>query len=228
MPSEMPRRLTPAPQVVVGLFIILLGLTLTASNFGWIDTFFLHRLLGYWPIIIVGLGAAKIAGARNPGERVFGGVVAFIGLWLLVGIEQFFPLLLIVLGGVLISRARRAEPGGLVRPDDLGTEFAIWSGIERRVSTREFRGATLTAIMGGIEIDFREAGTASGEAVVDLFVVMGGAELTVPPDWRVVNQVTPFMGGVEDHSTGRAGAQHTLVVRGTVIGGRRGTTIGQL
>ena len=99
------------------------------------------------------------------------------------------------------------------------SEFAIWSGLQRRVASPAFRRAELTAIMGGIELDLRQAGTENGEAVIDVFVMWGGIEITVPPDWAVSNQVTPILGGAEDKSTGTQQARHRLVVKGVVIMG---------
>ena len=55
--------------------------------------------------------------------------------------------------------------------------------------------------MGGIEMDLRPASTATGDAVIDVFVMWGGIEITVPPDWAVVNHILPIMGGVVDKST---------------------------
>ena len=73
--------------------------------------------------------------------------------------------------------------------------------------------------MGGIEFDLRHAGTDNGEAVIEVFVLWGGIEIIVPPDWAVSNQVTPIMGGAEDSSTGTQQARHRLVVKGVVIMG---------
>jgi predicted membrane protein len=73
--------------------------------------------------------------------------------------------------------------------------------------------------MGGIELDLRAAGTATGEAVIDVFVMWGGVEIWVPPDWAVSNEVNLLMGGAEDRSTGAQGATHRLIVRGFVVMG---------
>jgi predicted membrane protein len=98
-------------------------------------------------------------------------------------------------------------------------EWAIWSGIERRVASPAFRRADLTAVMGGIDLDLRQAGTDQGEAVIEVFVLWGGVEIKVPPDWAVSNDVTVIMGGAEDKSSGTQQARHRLVVKGVVIMG---------
>jgi hypothetical protein len=99
------------------------------------------------------------------------------------------------------------------------SDVAIWSGLERRITSSTFKHADLTAVMGGIDLDLRQASTDTGQAVVDVFVLWGGIEITVPPDWAVQNEVTPIMGGAEDKSTGTQQARHRLIVRGVVIMG---------
>jgi predicted membrane protein len=99
------------------------------------------------------------------------------------------------------------------------SEVAVWAGKQRRIAEPSFRRADLTAIMGGVELDLRAAGTASGEAVIDVFVMWGGIEIWVPPNWAVVNKVGVLMGGVEDKSTGTQDARHRLIVRGFVVMG---------
>jgi predicted membrane protein len=99
--------------------------------------------------------------------------------------------------------------------------FALLSGIKRRWGKSAFRGAEVTAFMGGCELDLRDALMSSGElAVVDVFVVMGGVNIFVPPNWTVSQEVVPLMGGVHDktRSVPSNPAQH-LLVRGTVVMG---------
>ena len=162
--------------------------------------------------------------------------------------SMLWPLAVVGFGILLITRAiRGAQPGreGLGYPtypsgsapaptapgpginpsfrpgvmEQTLSEFAMWSGIQRRVSSPAFRRGELTAIMGGIELDLRQAATENGEAVIDVFVLWGGIEIQVPPDWAVSNQVTPIMGGAEDGSTGTQASKHRLVVKGVVIMG---------
>jgi hypothetical protein len=222
-----PRRLTA--QVVVGLLVVLFGLLLTAGNLGWVDRRQVLGLIRYWPLAISAIGVSKLLSADVRSSRVFAGTLIFFGLWLTAGqvytfrvhVFQWWPLLL-VLGGVwLIARAwdREREVPALGARDAGGSEFAFWSGVKRRVASADFKRADLTAVMGGIEMDLRQASTASGDAVIDVFAMWGGIEITVPPDWAIINHIVPIMGGVVDKSTGTQAAAHRLHLHGVVLMG---------
>jgi hypothetical protein len=238
------------PQAVLGLLIIVMGVMLTADNLGLADTeYFIWR---YWPTILIAVGFAKMFQGRGSSGRVFGGILALVGSAMVaervfdlpIDVGDWWPMILVILGIVIISRARggsrlraaQVPPGPPGEPDlaTLGTpahagatlsnettvsEFAMWAGKQRRLSSAAFRHADLTAIMGGIELDLRQAATANGEAVVDLFVMWGGVEIWVPPDWAVSNQVGLLMAGAEDKSSGTQDAKHRLIVRGFVLMG---------
>jgi hypothetical protein len=99
--------------------------------------------------------------------------------------------------------------------------FSLLSSSKRRWGKTIFRGADTTAFMGGCELDLRDALMSTGElAVIDVFVIMGGVNIFVPPHWTVSQEVVPLMGGVHDktRSVPSNPAQH-LLVRGTVVMG---------
>lgn len=101
------------------------------------------------------------------------------------------------------------------------SQFAMLGSSRRRWGKSIFRGAETTAFMGGCELDLRDALMGVGElAVVDVFVIMGGVNIRVPPHWTVSQEIVPLMGGVHDktHSVPSNPAQH-LLVRGTVVMG---------
>jgi predicted membrane protein len=61
---------------------------------------------------------------------------------------------------------------------------------------------------------------AGGQAVINIFAMMGGFEIVVPETWRVISEVTPFMGGIEDKSRTSANPNApTLVIRGFMMMG---------
>jgi predicted membrane protein len=95
-------------------------------------------------------------------------------------------------------------------------------GVVRRSNSQTFEGADLTAVMGGCEIDLRQASmVAGGEAVIDVFAFWGGIDIKVPEDWTVIVRAIPLMGGVEDKTRvpPAATTSKRLVIRGIVVMG---------
>jgi predicted membrane protein len=165
------------------------------------------NIFRWWPLAIVAFGVLIVLKAFNPSDADVRVVSNPAPSGLGSGGEA---------PGTYQAPASHLRPGSLQKKM---SEFAIWSGIERRVSSPAFQRADLTAIMGGIEFDLRQAGTDQGQAVIEVFVLWGGIEITVPPDWAVSNEVVAIMGGAEDQSTGTQQAKHRLVVKGVVIMG---------
>lgn len=211
------------PQAVVGVLIIVLGALLMAGNLGWVEA---RQVISFWPLGVLAIGGAMYMRAPDPSARFSAGVVIVVGAWLTLArlfhmnglsVGLIWPLMLIGVGAALISRAWRRSMDPSVT-DQVVSDFAFWSGIQRKINSPVFRRADFTAVMGGIEVDLRQAGT-SGEAVIDVFVVMGGLEIKVPPDWVVSNQIVAIMGGVSDKSTGVKDAKNRLVIRGFAMMG---------
>jgi hypothetical protein len=90
----------------------------------------------------------------------------------------------------------------------------------RTIESQSLVGLEATAVMGGVEADLRGARARGSEVVAEVFAMWGGIELIVPEDWRVVSEVVPVMGGVEDKThLAEGGDTTTLVVRGLVVMG---------
>lgn len=218
------------PQAVVGLLIISLGLLWTGNNLNWWDA---GQIMRYWPVGLIALGAALALQPEDRGRRIFGYILIGLGAWMTIAaflrvhlvFWQAWPLLFVLLGARLIYRSTQRLPNAPAAPsvplssDHRFSDFAVWSGVKRRIASPVFRQADLTAVMGGIELDFTGASTGGGEAVIDVFVMWGGIEIKVPPDWTVSNQVLAIMGGADDRSTGPQDATNRLVLRGFVLMG---------
>jgi hypothetical protein len=99
--------------------------------------------------------------------------------------------------------------------------FVLLGGLKRTNDSQDFRGGEATAIMGGCEIDLRQASIKEGDAVLDLFAFWGGIEVRIPEDWSVVLEGIPVLGGYEDNSHPPKGdARKRLIIKGyAVMGG---------
>lgn len=76
---------------------------------------------------------------------------------------------------------------------------AVLSGKDLRFDNQEFNGAVLSAVLGGIELDLRNA-IVRENVVIDVKAVLGGVDIFVPSYARVVIDSTPILGGVDDRT----------------------------
>lgn len=80
---------------------------------------------------------------------------------------------------------------------DTQVALAIMSGNSRKGTWTPPRHLYAVAVMGGLELDFREARLPPGETEVTVFSLMGGADIIVPPGLPVRSNVVAIMGGFE-------------------------------
>jgi len=210
--------------LIFGSLIALLGVVLLVDNLGFIDA---DDVLRFWPIVLVVFGAVQIAQRRDTGGKTVGMIIGIIGLWLLLNnldiislsLFSLWPLLLIGLGILLLVRSSRSDLPAAIDDGDVLNVFALLGGARRAIGSSNFQGGKLTAIMGGCEIDLRQADIKGESAVLDVFAFAGGLEIAVPAGWTVENGVTPILGGVEDNTARPASGGKKLIVTGSVIMG---------
>lgn len=79
---------------------------------------------------------------------------------------------------------------------------AVMGGVRRRGHWTPARQILATAVMGGVELDFREARFGPGITEVVVFALMGGVEIIVPPDLPVESGGIGLMGGFDSAGQG--------------------------
>jgi hypothetical protein len=98
---------------------------------------------------------------------------------------------------------------------------AIMSGARRMgrwVVPRTYVGV---AVMGGIELDLRDAQFSEPEVTIHAYTLMGGIEITVPEDIDVDVSGIAFMGGFDHNASGPGapGAPRVRVIGFAFMGG---------
>ncbi|MFF2011129.1 DUF1707 domain-containing protein [Streptomyces sp. NPDC058195] len=81
------------------------------------------------------------------------------------------------------------------RPATSSGAFAFWGGFGRRGNWTVGRKFTAFAMWGGGEIDLREANFEDREVVIRCITIMGGIQVTVPPELNVEVRGIGVMGG---------------------------------
>jgi hypothetical protein len=74
---------------------------------------------------------------------------------------------------------------------------AIFSGATRKGTWHPDPEMTVLAVLGGVELDFRDAVLPGREIVLHATAVLGGVEITIPPEMRVVDNGIAILGGRE-------------------------------
>jgi len=222
-------------QVVVGLAVIGMGLLFLLDN---LNIFPVRDIFHFWPMVFILVGGLKIYDSNDTGGRIFGGILVMIGVMLTLrsmgyiyfGWRTIWPVLIMLLGGVVVYNALRGRPTLQVGAIDAGRPIdaapndvdsvieltAALGGIERRISSQDFRGGHVTSIMGGCELDLRQANIVS-EAEIRVFAVMGGISMRVPPDWTVILRGTPIMAGFDEKTVSPPNSGKRLIISGYAI-----------
>jgi len=186
-----------------GLLLIVIGFIFLLGKMGRADVgeIFSH----WWPLILIAIGLWSLVTDRSTGGVV---LIVIGGFFLLARLHvfghdlwyYFWPIIIIAIGLWLIvkpSFRHNSRKVPEIKEDDLNASTVL-SGLKRNIESKNFRGGKATAIFGGMELDFSNAGLASNQATVDLTAVFGGITLRVPREWQVVLEGTPILGAIED------------------------------
>jgi hypothetical protein len=107
-----------------------------------------------------------------------------------------------------------AAPADLARPRRQGRIITIFGGATRKGPWHAEPLIEVLTVFGGVEIDFREAVLPGKEVILKATTVMGGVEVIVPPEMRVVDNGIAILGGREvTGNPGEASSPDSPVLR---------------
>jgi hypothetical protein len=75
--------------------------------------------------------------------------------------------------------------------------LAVLGGFDRKGAWTVPQQMTVTAVLGGVNLDLRRASFAAREVVIDVTTVLGGAEIVVGPHTHVVMEGSGILGGFD-------------------------------
>ena len=227
-----------------GLLIAAAGVVLLLDQQGVIDA---NKVFQYfWPILCISFGLVNLF--QSGGRRIWGIILLIIGVRLVLddfGIghivfHTLWPVIIIAIGGLMVWQAIAPNSSPLNgqadnwrervnqwrRGDSSGSDFnqiAIFGGFKRRFTAKNFRGGSVMAVMGGYEIDLRQAGIEGDSATIDATSIMGGGEIKVPDNWRISIDGIGLFGAYVDETHQLAATDATpqkhLIVKGIAFMG---------
>lgn len=98
---------------------------------------------------------------------------------------------------------------------------AIFSGVNRKMISKNFEGGKITAAFGGVELDLTSA-DFNGVVTIQVDVIFGGVKMVVPPHWDIRTEVSNIAAGLEDKRFFRDGGvdpNKVIILKGTILFG---------
>ncbi|MGO1368876.1 MAG: LiaF transmembrane domain-containing protein [Senegalia sp. (in: firmicutes)] len=185
---------------ILGIIIILIGVLLLLTSNGILDLNIGYIISNFWPMILIGAGLFSLI--TNKASKVGGAIVLTIGvLFQLRNLDyfdifeylEFWPVIIIIIGISLIFSNKdkwNKDQNDSIKP------IAIFSGLNLRNTSNNFKGGSATVLFGGIELDLQEANIDHDKiATLDVFVAFGGLDMVVPEGWNVEIKGLPLFGG---------------------------------
>ncbi len=180
---------------VFGILLIIFGVVGVLNSFDIVDISIGMLFREFWPVLLIIWGLSIIITARG---YFSGGIIAVLGLLFLgqnlnlyvidyaMFWSVFWPVVIILIG-LKIALAHNVGE----------SKAAIMGSLERKSSPWKLESGSYQAIMGGIELDLRQAEIAEKVTTLNLTAIMGGIDIIVPDNIAVICQGTAILGGLE-------------------------------
>lgn len=134
----------------------------------------------FWPLVIIGLGLVFILRPRNSGWLNFKKDIQYTQ-W----------------KNVPDTSAQHQTDIASTDSNDYLMVRSVFSGVVKKVVSKNFQGGHISCVFGGAEIDLTQA-DFSGQILLKLEAVFGGIKLIVPPHWAIQNEIEGVFHGVDD------------------------------
>jgi predicted membrane protein len=243
---DMKKRSYFNTRIVIGLLIIAAGILLLMKSLGYSSD---YNVGDFWPVILIVIGMGKVIQPKEYRQLYWGIVIMAVGTLFLLNnlgyihfwFKDLWPILLILLGIELLRCGvfKHKFNWTCCFHDEGKRHFKTWKGIsnsnnvdndyvdisvvlgggEYKFMNKQLKGGSVSTIMGGCELDFRNADMEKEEMVLEISSIMGGVDILVPSHWQVVMHGTPILGSVEDKTTKPENPTKKLIIKGSAIMG---------
>ncbi|HBY45527.1 MAG TPA: hypothetical protein DEG70_04645 [Chloroflexi bacterium] len=223
-------------RLLIGIVLVLLGVLLILERAGMVGSFNVWSL---WPLFVVAVGLSILS---SGGRANLGGwIVTGVGVVLLVQSLDLFSfnlwsifgaLVLVGIGVSFILRRDMPLPDGSSHSsptagttgnssiDDVVNLTTIFNDNDVVSAATAFRGGSATLIFGDVDLDLSRAQLSPNGAVLNVTMIFGDLDVTVPAGWTVRVDGTSILGDIKNHAASITDpTQPGLVIRATTIFG---------
>ena len=192
--------------LLCGVLFIVLGLIFGLNALGITDINIFFR--GWWTLFII---IPSLIGVIKESKKASNYVWLIIGIVLLLiaqGIldirnvrKLVFPAVLVIIGVIIIFKdvinGKVNDKIKELNKEDKEEYYATFSSQKLNFSGDEFKGATLNAIFGGIDLNLRDVNMTQDQ-IINATSVFGGIDIIVPNNVNVKIKSNSIFGGVDN------------------------------
>lgn len=217
----MSKKSTSTSGSTVGIVFLLVGIVFLIRQADWFE---FPEWLFTWPVLLIVVGLVSGISSSFQGNGWFWPLI--IGSIFLIDhefvevdiFEYTLPLVFILIGiSMVLKTNRKANKKSMGREDSSGQSgtgssnahfsihdepfIAISSVLSSRhlkVTNQDFKGANLTNILAGMEIDLSQVEFEGVSIQIELTQILSGVTIYVPANWEIRQHYTTLLAGFED------------------------------
>ena len=215
-------------KLIIGVCLLILGFILLLDRTGLFLTFGIDiwSTIGmFWPLILIAIGIKLFFDNNTTGGIVLfilGSVIFLTKLFDWNFFSVLWPLLIMGIGlSILLKKeSHNFNKASSETDNDKLKETVLFWGVEKKITSKEFKGGDLDVAFGGLELDLREASISKDGAKLNINVAFGGVTIYVPKNCRVKTNGVGILGGWDPSPKANDIKEPVLEITGSGILGR--------
>lgn len=207
--------------IIWGLILILIGVLIGVKSLGILDINLFFD--GWWSLFII---IPCFVGLLCDNDKISNIIGLFVGVFLLLGAQNVIsydliwkialPFILIVLGFSILFKSNKKIPK--LNEEGLNEYFTAFGGQDIEYGKKEFVGAEITSIFGGIKLNLKNS-SIKEDVKIDASAIFGGIDIIVPENVNVSINSVPIFGGVTNNIKNKDENKVTIYINAAAIFG---------
>lgn len=210
--------------IIWGLVLIIIGILIGVKSLGILDINLLFD--GWWTLILI---IPCLIGIFTDKDKTGSFIGVLIGIFLLLAAQDILsydliwklalPVILIVFGiSMLLKKDKTDEKVKEIKDEENKEYFVAFSGQDVDYENKEFTGADLTSIFGGIKLDLSNS-IIKEDVKINAGAIFGGIDIKVPDNINVSVDSLPIFGGITNKTKNNEENKNTIYIEATALFG---------
>ncbi len=209
--------------IIWGLVFIIIGILIGIKSLGILDINIFFK--GWWSLFII---IPCLIGLFTDNDKVGSIIGILVGIFLLLSAQEIIsydllwklalPIILVIIGISILFKTNRTENAPKLNKDGTNDYFTAFGGQNIEYGKKEFKGAEITSIFGGIKLNLKDA-IIKEDVKIEASSIFGGIEITVPSSVNISVNSIPIFGGVTNNVKNKEEKKHTIYINSVALFG---------